>query len=87
MHIMNKDSFGIAETLNTSSGTASYVSLGKLATQSGVDLARLSHTIKILLEYIARRAGGRDVSKADVEALAHWPNGEESSIAFMPARD
>ena len=49
-------------------------------------MARLPHTVKILLENIARRAGGRDVSEADVVALARWPNGAAASIAFMPAR-
>ncbi|MGH8537756.1 MAG: aconitate hydratase AcnA, partial [Gammaproteobacteria bacterium] len=63
-----------------------YVSLAKLAAKTGADVARLPHTIKILLENIARRAGGRDVSEADVVALARWPNGAAASIAFMPAR-
>jgi len=83
---MSKDPFGIADTLITSLGSASYVSLAKLASQTGVDLERLPHTVKILLENIARRAGGKDVSIADVETLARWPHGGESSIAFMPAR-
>ncbi len=76
----------IAATLDTSSGTASFVSLKKLADQIGADVARLPHTVKILLENIARRVGGRDVSQADVEALARWPQGGEGSLAFMPAR-
>jgi aconitate hydratase len=49
-------------------------------------VAQLPHTVKILLENIARRAGGRDVSEADVIALAQWPNGPDAPIAFMPAR-
>ncbi len=82
---MNNDPLGIAATLTASSGTVSYVSLAKLAETTGSDVARLPHTVKILLENIARRAGGRDVSPADVEALAGWPN-RDASIAFMPAR-
>ena len=73
-------------TLKTAAGSARYVSLAKLAGQTGADLARLPHTVKILLENIARRAGGRDVSQADVKALARWPDGAEASLAFMPAR-
>ena len=73
-------------TLKTKSGNASYVSLAKLAAITGADVARLPHTVKILLENIARRAGGRDVTQADVESLAHWPNGAAASLAFMPAR-
>lgn len=83
---MTNDPLGIAATLTTASESGQYVSLTKLANKMGVDVARLPHTIKILLENIARRAGGRDVSQADIEALAHWPHGAEGSIAFMPAR-
>ncbi len=84
---MNHDPFDVASTLSTASGAARYVSLTKLATKTGVDLSRLPHTVKILLENIARRAGGRDVSRTDVEALARWPNGaDDASLAFMPAR-
>tara|TARA_R110001592_G_scaffold232050_1_gene489334 strand:+ start:17898 stop:20618 length:2721 start_codon:yes stop_codon:yes gene_type:complete len=83
---MTNDPLGIAATLTTVSATAQYVSLAKLADKTGADVARLPHTIKILLENIARRVDGRDVSQADVESLAHWPHGADASIAFMPAR-
>lgn len=83
---MQNDPFGIVATLTTATTTARYVSLAKLADKTGADVARLPHTVKILLENIARRAGGRDVSQADVEALARWPHGGDASIAFMPAR-
>lgn len=76
----------ITANLKTASESASYISLAKLAETTGADVSRLPHTVKILLENIARRVGERDVSQADVEALAHWPNGGEGSIAFMPAR-
>ena len=83
---MNRDPMGLKASLPTASGAASFVSLVGLAEKTGADVARLPHTIKILLENIARRAGGRDVSVADVESLAHWPHGAEASLAFMPAR-
>ncbi len=83
---MNNDVMGIGATLTTKSGSARYVSLAKLAEKTGADIAQLPHTVKILLENLARRVGGRDVSQADVEALANWPNGKDGSIAFMPAR-
>eukprot|EP00903_Cladosiphon_okamuranus_P003927 g3925.t1 len=76
----------IEATLDTPSGSVSYVSLAKLADKTGADVTRLPHTVKILLENIARRIGGRDVSPSDVKTLAHWPEGDEGSIAFMPAR-
>jgi len=83
---MTQDAPSTKATLTTASGTASYVSLHKLAAQTGTDIGRLPHTVKILLENIARRAGSRDVSDADVVTLAQWPRGPEASIAFMPAR-
>ena len=83
---MDHDPMGIKASLATASGAVSYVSLAKLAARTGADVARLPHTVKILLENIARRAGGRDVTASDVEALAHWPDGADASLAFMPAR-
>ncbi|MCL4747766.1 MAG: aconitate hydratase AcnA, partial [Burkholderiaceae bacterium] len=83
---MHNDPLGITATLKTESGSLKYASLAKLAERTGADVARLPHTVKILLENIARRAGSRDVSEADVEALANWPDGKDTSLAFMPAR-
>ncbi|NHN36425.1 aconitate hydratase AcnA [Pseudomaricurvus alcaniphilus] len=83
---MTSDPLGIVATMATASTKAQFVSLTKVADKFGADVARLPCTVKILLENIARRAGGRDVSLADVEALAQWPHGAEASIAFMPAR-
>ncbi|QDT31698.1 aconitate hydratase AcnA [Thalassoglobus polymorphus] len=83
---MTIDPLGIAATLATSKKPAQYASLAKLAEKTGADVARLPHTVKILLENLARRVDGRDVSQADVESLANWPHGADASIAFMPAR-
>ncbi len=83
---MTNDPLGIAATLTTATTTVQYVSLVQLAEKTGADVARLPHTVKILLENIARRAASRDVSQADIESLAHWPVGADASIAFMPAR-
>ena len=82
----NPNSLGVTATLTTDSGSASYVSLAKVGTKTGAEVARLPHTVKILLENIARRVGGRDVTDADVLSLAQWPNGADASIAFMPTR-
>ncbi len=83
---MRSNSFDMTATLKTTAGAASYVSLAKLGAACGADVARLPHTVKILLENIARRVGGRDVSPTDVASLARWPHGADASIAFMPAR-
>ena len=87
---MKNDPLGIVATLptgsNSGASTAQYVSLAKLGEKMGVDVTRLPHTVKILLENIARRVGGRDVTEADVAALANWPTNTDDSLAFMPAR-
>ena len=83
---MTSDPLDVTARLMTDQGMVSYVSLAKLAEKTGANVARLPHTVKILLENIARRAGSRDVSEADVVALARWPHGPAASIAFMPAR-
>jgi aconitate hydratase len=50
-------------------------------------LEGLPHTVRILLENLLRRAGTRDVSDADVAALAAWPDpAPDASVAFMPSR-
>ena len=88
--MMKNDPLGIVATLpagaNSDSTNLQYVSLAKLGKKMGVDVTRLPHTVKILLENIARRVGGRDVTEADVAALANWPTDTEDSLAFMPAR-
>src|SRR5437588_11651238 len=68
-------------TLETASGPVEYVALRS----TGMDLARLPHTVKILLENLLRRAGSRDVSDDDVAALAGWPEGS-GAVAYMPTR-
>ncbi|HRX90495.1 MAG TPA: aconitate hydratase AcnA [Steroidobacteraceae bacterium] len=83
---MNRAPLDITATLSTESTSARYISLKKLADKTSADTTRLPHTVKILLENIARRAGSADVSDADVESLARWPNGTDAAIAFMPAR-
>ncbi|MCB9709242.1 MAG: aconitate hydratase AcnA [Myxococcales bacterium] len=83
---MDHDPLGITSTLITDGGFTKYTSLARLAERVGADIAGLPHTVKILLENIARRAKSRDVSETDVEALAKWPDGNDASLAFMPAR-
>ena len=74
--------------LSAGGSAVEYASLDGVAT----GLERLPRTVKILLENLLRRAGSRDVSEADVRALARWPEqpasaeGEGGAIAFMPSR-
>jgi aconitate hydratase len=77
------DPFGARAALSTSSGEAELFRLDRVPR---ADLARLPHTIKVLLENLVRRAGTRDVSPEDAEALASWPGPGDAAVAFMPAR-
>ena len=72
------------DALDTPAGPVGVYRLDRLP---GIDLARLPHTVKILLESLLRRAGSRDVTEADVAALARWPEPTPSArVAFVPAR-
>jgi aconitate hydratase len=71
--------------LATTAGDVEYARLGSLADAGIGATERLPHTIRILLENLLRRVGTRDVTDADVAALAGWP-GPAGDIAFMPGR-
>jgi aconitate hydratase len=75
------------DTIETAAGPVAIHRLDRVAGTAGMDLARLPHTVKILLENILRRQGTRDVSAEDVAALAAWPApAPETRLAFVPAR-
>jgi aconitate hydratase len=76
---------GALGRLSTPRGDVSIARLGWLAERGIGAVDTLPHTVRIVLENLLRRAGGRDVSDADVEALAAWP-GPARDIAFMPGR-
>jgi len=84
---MSNDRLRAKSTLATASGDLGYFRLESLSEAGVADVSRLPHTVKILLENLLRRAGERDVSDEDVEALARWPEGNpEANLAFMPSR-
>ncbi|MGH2769313.1 MAG: hypothetical protein ACRDJF_02155, partial [Actinomycetota bacterium] len=56
------DPFGARAHIDLAAGRVWLYRLERVAEQAGVDLARLPHTVKILLENLLRRAGTRDVS-------------------------
>ena len=82
---LSSDLAGARGRLETADGAVDIYRLEWLADQGVGDLARLPHTVRILLENLLRRAGTRDVSGDDVRALAAWP-GPAGDIAFMPGR-
>ena len=70
---MTTEFAGARDRLATASGDVAVHRLGWLAEQGAGDVTRLPHTVKILLEDLLRRTGTRDVTDADVRALAGWP--------------
>jgi aconitate hydratase len=84
---MPNDPFKTLTEIQTASGPLGVYSLPALAERTGTDAAALPHTVKILLENLLRRAGTRDVSQSDVDALARWPEEHPGArLAYMPAR-
>ena len=83
---MNASPNGSRDRLDGADGPVEMVRLDGIAAEAGVDLPRLPHTVKILLENLLRREGSPGVSHDDVLALARWPGRSSSDVAFMPAR-
>ncbi|HET7299065.1 MAG TPA: aconitate hydratase AcnA, partial [Oleiagrimonas sp.] len=81
-----KDSFSIRDSLEVNGKKYTYASLPKLGQH--FDIKRLPYSMKILLENLARREDGSDVSADSIKAVATWDAKAEPSteIAFMPAR-
>ena len=76
------DPFAARGRLKTDAGPIDWYRI-----EAAGEVGRLPHTVKILLENLVRRVGTRDVSEADVRALAAWPNGDpDAHLAFMPSR-
>src|SRR5580692_5134014 len=81
------DSFKSKSTLK--SGSTNYTIFRLKALEgTGVNLARLPFSLKILLENLLRREDGINVTAGDIEFLANWDAKAEPSreIAYMPAR-
>ncbi len=77
---------GARGRLATASGSVEICRLEWLTERGVTDLARLPHTVKVLLENLLRRVGEVGVGEEDVLALARWPEPAEADVAFMPSR-
>ncbi|WP_213814658.1 aconitate hydratase [Glaciihabitans sp. dw_435] len=77
------DSFGSRDTLKVGSTDYEVFRLDKVA---GYD--KLPFSLKVLLENLLRTEDGKNVTKAQIEALASWvPTSEpDTEIQFTPAR-
>jgi aconitate hydratase len=82
---MNVEMSGARGPLALADATLDFYRLAWLNEQGLGAGERLPHTIRILLENLLRRAGSRDVSDKDVEALSRWPE-PAANVAFMPSR-
>jgi len=82
------DSFGTRSVLKTSGGPVQYCRLERLTEEGIADVSRLPLSIKVLLESLLRNENGLEVTRQDVEALAHYkpeaPGAVE--VPFMPGR-
>ena len=81
------DSFACRRSLDVGGTRYNYFSLPDAASQLG-DIARLPHSLKILLENLLRWEDGKSVSAEDIRALAGWldKRGVEREIQYRPAR-
>ncbi|MBA3472912.1 MAG: aconitate hydratase [Rubrobacter sp.] len=80
------NAFDSQARLATGSGEVTYYSLKKLDEKVGGDVFSLPFSIRVMLESLLRNAGGKFVSREDVEALASWPESVGGELAYLPAR-
>jgi len=83
---MANDPFGTRTTLETGSTGVEFYSLKTLDENVDGDVFSLPFSIRVMLESLLRNAGGKFVSKEDVEALAGWPESVGGELAYLPAR-
>jgi aconitate hydratase A / 2-methylisocitrate dehydratase len=83
---MANDPFGARTTLKTDSADVELYSLKTLDENVDGDVFSLPFSIRVMLESLLRNAGGKFVSKEDVEALAGWPDSVGGELAYLPAR-
>ena len=83
---MANDPFGARTTLRTGSGDVELYSLKTLDESVDGDVFSLPFSTRVMLESLLRNAGGKFVSKEDVEALAAWHESVGGELAYLPAR-
>ncbi len=85
---MQRDTFNAWRSLTIAGESYDYASLPALGQRLGIDLTRLPHALRVLLENMLRNEDGLVIPAAQVEALARWPAAaaELGEVAFHPAR-
>ncbi|HVF34843.1 MAG TPA: aconitate hydratase, partial [Candidatus Saccharimonadia bacterium] len=81
------DSLKVKSTLEVDGKRYAYSSLRALS-ERGIDIDRLPHSMRILLENLLRNEDGLNVTRREIEAVCNWDAKKEpdAEIAFMPAR-
>ena len=84
---MNLNSFNTQTTETLGGQSVTYHNL-KALEAAGYNVARLPYAHRVLLENLLRNEDGKNVTKADIEALLNWDAKATPSkeIAFTPAR-
>ncbi|MFH1760484.1 MAG: aconitate hydratase AcnA [bacterium] len=82
------DSFKTSSVIKLNNKSYLYYSLEKLRKKGIGNITRLPVTLKVLLENLLRNEDGTSVKSEDIEAMASWKGGTNSTreIAFRPAR-
>src|SRR5688572_11082457 len=81
------DSLKVKSTFEVDGKRYTYFSLAALASR-GINVARLPHSMRILLENLLRNEDGQNVTRREIEAVCNWDAKKEpdTEISFMPAR-
>jgi aconitate hydratase len=79
----SKNSFGSRDRLDTADGSYDYFRIDRINGS-----ARLPFSLKVLLENLLRTEDGKNVTGAQIDALANWkPSAEPSTeVQFTPSR-
>jgi aconitate hydratase len=83
------DSFRCQRTLNVDGRLYAYVSLREAEKNGLAGISNLPFSLKVLLENLLRFEDGQSVTRADIEAIARWPQDRGAAgaeIGFRPAR-
>ena len=82
------DSLKTRRTLEVGGASYTYFSLEAAANAGVGDVARLPHSLKVLLENLLRHEDGNTVTVDDAKAVGAWLDARrsDSEIAYRPAR-
>ncbi len=84
----NNDSFGARSVLNSGGSANDIYRIQKLEEDGIAAVSRLPYSIKVLLEAALRQCDDFEITREDVERIAHWSpeTAGKEEIPFKPAR-